>query len=58
LVVVGSRGHGGCAGLLLGSVSSAIAERSECPVLISHGALQLPPNERIAMPAVGASAST
>ncbi|MDQ0735077.1 universal stress protein [Arthrobacter agilis] len=41
LVVVGSRGHGGFAGLLLGSVSSAIAERSACPVLISHGALQL-----------------
>lgn len=41
LVVVGSRGHGGFAGLLLGSVSSAIAERSECPVLISHGSARL-----------------
>ena len=40
MVVVGSRGHGGFAGLLLGSVSSSVAERSACPVLIAHGALQ------------------
>jgi nucleotide-binding universal stress UspA family protein len=42
MVIVGSRGHGGFTGLLLGSVSANVAEHASCPVLIIHGD-QAPP---------------
>jgi nucleotide-binding universal stress UspA family protein len=40
MLVVGSRGHGGFAGLLLGSVSASVAEHAKCPVLVVHGSQQ------------------
>ena len=41
LLVVGSRGHGGFVGLLLGSVSGQCAHHSRCPLVI----VPSPPNE-------------
>jgi nucleotide-binding universal stress UspA family protein len=36
MLIVGSRGHGGFPGLLLGSVSSVCAEYAQCSVLVEH----------------------
>lgn len=40
LIVIGSRGHGGFAGLMLGSVSMKCAAAAKCPVLIVHAPTQ------------------
>jgi nucleotide-binding universal stress UspA family protein len=42
LLVVGSRGHGGFVGLLLGATSAHCAEHAACSVLIAHNAPGLP----------------
>jgi nucleotide-binding universal stress UspA family protein len=36
LLVIGSRGLGGFAGLLLGSISRAVTRESECPVIVAR----------------------
>ncbi|MFI6845193.1 universal stress protein [Kitasatospora sp. NBC_00085] len=37
LLVVGSRGHGGFTGALLGSVGQYCVQHSACPVVVIHG---------------------
>lgn len=43
MLIVGSRGHGGFAGLRIGSVSGACSAHACCPVLVIHGDTPPPP---------------
>ena len=45
MLIVGSRGHGGFKGMLLGSVSSACAAHAKCPVLVVHAANESVPDQ-------------
>ena len=56
LLVVGSRGHGGFVGLLLGSVSQQCAHRAACPVVIVRAAHDDPHPTRVEPAETGAAA--
>jgi nucleotide-binding universal stress UspA family protein len=57
LVVLGDRGYGGVSGLLLGSVSAAMAAKAECPVVLVRTQEGQPVEDRSRSVVVGVDGS-
>ena len=58
LILVGSRGRGGLAGMLLGSTSQALMSYALCPVIVARPVTALPSGDAIPQTAVSSEGAT